>query len=74
MQKQDLFQEPEECTVIIQAIGAVLKKVTKRLDMNKTSDFEKIDINKVNPANMPKEISESLILFHYTIKKHIGEI
>jgi len=43
-----------------------------KLSQNKASDFDDIDMDNIDPYNMPKEISESLMLFHYTIKKHIG--
>jgi hypothetical protein len=45
-----------------------------KLSQNKDSDFKNIDIDNLDPINMPKEVSESLFLFHYIIKKHIGEI
>jgi len=45
-----------------------------KLSQNKASDFKEIDIDNVDLANIPKEMSESSILFRYIIKKHIGDI
>lgn len=39
-----------------------------------SQSFDKIDMDNIDPYNIPKEISESLFMFHYIIKEHIGEI
>jgi len=45
-----------------------------KLVKNNINDFEAIDFDNIDPTNMPKEVSESFFLFHYTIKKHIDDI
>lgn len=45
-----------------------------KLSVINFDNFSEIDINSVDSNNMPKELNESLLLFHYIIKQEIGEI
>jgi hypothetical protein len=45
-----------------------------KLLKNKTNDFDNIDMDNLDPYDMPEEISNSYFMFHYIIKKHIGDI